>query len=317
MREARDFEPGKRYNTYNAYLRGRYGGKVGRVALSGGFTCPNRDGSKGTGGCAFCSGAGSGEFAGDARESIRRQFEGQARAVRGKWGCEKFIAYFQSFSATYAPAQRLDVLYGEAISQPGVVGLNIATRADCVGEDVVRLLRVFSKKTDLTVELGLQSAWDETTRAMGCAHTRADFERACARLQAAGISVCAHIINGLPGESPGMMVETARFLSRMRIDAVKIHMLYAVDGTRLGQWAKAGRIRWMSREEYVRVVCAQLEALPAQAIIQRLTGDGPRDSLIAPLWTRDKRRVLGEIDKELRRRESWQGCKDAANGGGV
>lgn len=306
----------KRYHTYDYALRRRFGQKVGRVSLSGGFTCPNRDGTKGTGGCCFCSAAGSGEFSPTAGLSITDQFSVGRKMVEKKWGNVPLIAYFQSFTGTYAPVSYLHGLYEAALAQPGVVGLSIATRTDCLGEEVLGLLEELSGRTCLQVELGLQSIHDETTRRMNCQHSLKDFMCAYHHLQERGITACVHLIDGLPGETAEMMHESAQLLAELEVPAVKIHLLYAVAGTVVGEAYRRGEIRLLEREEYIHILCDQLECLPARTVIQRLTGDGDKRTLLGPAWSRDKRRVLGEIDLELVRRDSWQGKRFSTAGSG-
>ena len=310
MQEAFTYsDRGKRYHTYDYYLRHRYGCKVCRIPLSGGFSCPNRDGTKGVGGCDFCSGAGSGEFAGDAALPIAQQ----ARQVRAgtvkKWPQAKYIPYFQAFTGTFAPLWRLRELYEAALKLPDTVGLSIATRPDAIAPGVMDYLGELARRTDLSVELGVQTCHDRTAAALNCQHTWEEFLECFWRLRERGIAVCVHLIDGLPGEDRGMMAESARKVGELRVDALKLHLLYAVRGTVIGERYERGELRLLTREEYVDIICDQLELLPPQTVIQRLTGDGAPGELLGPQWSRKKLCVLNEIDKELRRRDSVQGCR--------
>lgn len=297
----------KRYHTWDYALRRRYGKKVCKIPLNGGFTCPNLDGTCGTRGCSYCSGSGSGEFAGDPSLDIREQFLAVRQRMWQKWPGALSIAYFQAHTNTYAPVSRLKELYEPVLTLPGVVGLAVATRPDALPPDVLDYLEELSRRTDLTVELGLQSASDETARRIGRGHDFACFCRAVKALDARGIPVCTHIINGLPGEGREQMLSTARALASLPLHSVKIHLLHVLRGTRLAEEYARGEFRLLSREEYVGIVCDQLELLPPETIIQRLTGDGERSQLIGPLWSLKKLAVQNEIDKELLRRGSWQG----------
>lgn len=297
----------KRYHTYDYYLRQRFGAKVSRVSLNAGFTCPTLDGTRGRAGCSFCSPAGSGEFGGDPSLDISAQFAQVAARMGSKWDTGLHIAYFQARTNTYAPVDTLRRLYEQALACPGVVGLAISTRPDCLPDDVCALLAELAQRTYLTVELGLQTVHDETARAIGRGHTFAEFEQGVQRLHALGVSVGAHIIDGLPGETHAMMLQTARTLATLPLHFLKIHLLYVAQGTRLAAQWRAGAFETLTLEQYVQIVCDQLEQLPPELVIGRLTGDGAPDDLLAPDWSRKKLCVLNEIDKELARRNSWQG----------
>ncbi len=297
----------KRYHTWDYELRRRYGGKVCKVPLNGGFTCPNLDGTCGTEGCSYCSGSGSGEFAGDPAEDIVTQFLSVRQRMWQKWPGARTIAYFQARTNTYAPVPRLKELYEPVLALPGVVGLSVATRPDALPPEVLDYLEELSHRTDLMVELGLQSSNDETARRIGRGHDFACFVRAVEALHARGIPVCAHIIDGLPGEGREQMLDTARALAALPLHSVKIHLLHVLRGTRLEEQYARGEFSLLSRAEYVRIVCDQLELLPPEMVLQRLTGDGERSQLIGPLWSLKKLAVQNEIDKELVRRGSWQG----------
>lgn len=297
----------KRYHTYTCFLSRRFGGKVSRVPLNAGFTCPNLDGTKGRGGCVYCSPAGSGEFGGDPRLPIREQFSQVAARMAGKWDTPRHIAYFQAHTNTYAPADTLRRLYEEALACPGVVGLAVATRPDCLPGEVCALLGELARRTYLTVELGLQTVHDATGERINRCHSYADFLTGYHKLQKRGVNVCVHIIDGLPGETHEMMLQTAQALSQLQLHSIKIHLLHLLKGTRMAEEYARGEFALLSREEYVQIVCDQLELLPPELVIQRLTGDGERESLIGPMWSLKKLVVMNEIDKELARRDSWQG----------
>lgn len=296
----------KRYLTQSYYLKRRFGKKVMKISLNCGFTCPNIDGSKGHGGCSFCL-SGSGEFGGGRGRPVAEQFIEVKTRMNRKWSDGLYIPYFQANSNTYAPVTRLRELFEEALRQENVVGLAVSTRPDCIGDDVLELLSEFAERTYLTVELGLQTVHDKTAERLNRCHGYEDFLRCVTRLHGCGINVCAHIINGLPGEDFGMMLETAKTLARLPIHEVKIHLLHILRGTRLAEEYLRGEFSLPTLEEYVRIVCAQLEVLPPEVIIGRVTGDGGRDVLIAPLWSLKKFVVMNEIDKLLAGENRWQG----------
>lgn len=299
----------KRYHSYSYYLKQRFGQKVFKIPLDIDLGCPNRDGVKGMGGCAFCSARRSGDFAGDPKDSIEQQYRSGISALKGKWDKGLCIPYFQAGSNTYADIALLRRMYETALGLENAVGLSIATRADCIDENKARMLGEIGKTTYLTVELGLQSVFDSTARAMNRCHSYEDFLEGYGLLRKYGVNVCVHIIDGLPNETAEMMRTTAREIAKFDIHAVKIHLLHVLKGTRLAQMYEAGEFRAMERDEYIGVVCDQLELLPDNVVIERLTGDGARNQLIAPMWSTDKRRVLNGIDVELVRRDSWQGKK--------
>lgn len=293
----------KRYHAYSYYLKKRYGEKVAKIPLDGGFTCPNRDGTKGTGGCTYCSGRGSGDFAPESVLPLAQQFDIARTSEDKKWRDLRYIAYFQAFTGTYAPVEVLRKKYKQALALPGVVGLNIATRADCISADTADLLEEISQKTDLTIELGLQTIFDETAACINRCHTYAEFLNGLSLLSHRHIPVCVHIIDGLPGETHDMMLQTAKAVAKMPVQSIKIHLLHVLRNTPLAQQ----RYTLLSKEEYVRIICDQLEVLPPEIVIQRLTGDGKASDLIGPMWSIQKMAVLNEIDKELVRRNSFQG----------
>lgn len=300
-------EDNKRYHSYSYYLKKRFGRKVYKVPLNIDLGCPNRDGSKGVGGCAFCSAKLSGNFAGDPGESIEAQFAAVRKVMEQKWADGLCIPYFQAGSNTYADTDTLRRMFEAALKLENAVGLSIATRADCIDEEKAEMLGEIAKRTYLTVELGLQTVYDETAIAMNRCHTYGDFLHGYELLRTQGVNVCVHLINGLPKETHDMMRESARRIGELDIHAVKLHLLHILKGTPLAEQYEQGKFKAMEREEYVSVICDQLELLPPRIVIERLTGDGDRNELIAPLWSRDKRRVLNGIDMEMARRGTFQG----------
>ena len=301
----------KRYHTYNYYLKKRFGKKVMKIPLNVDLGCPNRDGTKGIGGCKFCSAKLSGEFAGDPCDDIRTQFESIKTMMNNKWADGLYIPYFQAGSNTYAPALRLRQMYETALSIENCVGMSIATRADCIDDEKAELLGGIAKRTYLTVELGLQTVHDSTALAMNRCHTFADFLKGYELLRKNGVNVCVHIIDGLPGETHEMMLETAKELAKLDLHIVKIHLLHVLKNTELAAMYERGEFETLTMQEYVDIVCDQLEVLPKQFVIGRVTGDGARDELVAPMWSLKKFCVMNEIDKELGRRNSYQGIRYA------
>ena len=297
----------KRYQTYNYYLRHRFGKKVFKVPLNVDLGCPNRDGTKGIGGCIFCSAKMSGDFAGNPKNDIITQFNEIKAVMEHKWQDGLCIPYFQAGSNTYADVETLREMYETALNLENTAGLSVATRADCIDEQKAELLGEIAEKTYLTVELGLQTVHNETALKMNRCHTFEDFMAGYKLLRKNNVNVCVHIINGLPYESYEMMLETAKVLSRLDLHSIKIHLLHILKGTVLADMYAKGEFKAMGQEEYVNLVCDQLEVLPPDLIIQRVTGDGAKDDLIAPLWSLKKFCVMNDIDKELGRRDSWQG----------
>lgn len=299
----------KRYYTYDHYLKKTFGSKVAKITLDAGFTCPNIDGKCSVGGCIYCSGRGSGDFAGDPLDSITHQIAEGVRKMSSKWKTDKIIPYFQAHTNTYAPLEALKPLYEEALAYEGVVGLNIATRADCLEDDVINYLAELSERTVLTVELGLQSANDKTAKLINRGHDYAAFVDGYSRLRkiAPRVNVCIHIIHGLPGEDRSDMLDTVRKVADIRPDQVKIHLLHVIAGTVLAEMYERGEYTPMSREDYIACVCDSIELLPEDTVIARLTGDGAPDTLLAPMWSKKKVTVINDIDKELFRRGTYQG----------
>lgn len=297
----------KRYYTFDYYLRSRFGRKVCKLPLDIGCTCPNIDGRRGTGGCIYCSPRGSGDFAGSPDTSVSDQMAAARAVMERKWGRGiGAIAYFQAHTNTYGDFERLRAKYEEALTVPDTVGISIATRADCITDPMADYLRTLSERTFLTVELGLQSVFDRTAAAIGRGHSYAEFLAGYRKLD--GLKICVHLIDGLPGEDRGMMVESARRVGNLHPFEVKLHLLHVLKGTALAGMYERGEIVPMTQEEYVETVCDQLEVLPADTVIGRLTGDGAAADLIAPLWSLKKLTVLNRIDQAMVRRGSMQGA---------
>lgn len=299
----------KRFLSIDAVFKREFGRKTVKIPLNAGLGCPNRDGSKGVGGCVYCSSALSGEFAGSPSLTLADQFEATKRLYLNKWGETAYIAYLQAGSNTYAPVGRLKRIYDEALAIPGVCGLSVATRADCISEEVAGLLSEISERTYLTVELGLQSSSDRTARLINRCHSYQEFLEGYRRLSSRGIKTCVHIINGLPGETKEDMIKTAMDVAQLSPYEIKLHLMHIIAGTEAEKMYRRGEIIPLEREEYIGVVCDHLELLPPTVAIGRLTGDGDKRTLVAPLWSRDKRSVLNGIDRELRLRDSFQGIK--------
>lgn len=299
----------KRYYTYDYYLRRTFGGKCAKIPLDAGFTCPNIDGRCGHGGCIYCSGRGSGDFAQLPSMPIEEQYRRTREALSGKWSTERCIPYFQAHTNTYAPVETLRDLFERALTLPGAVGLNIATRADCLPADVLSLLDDLSRRTVLTVELGLQTVQNDTAALIHRGHTWEDFTDGYRRLRetAPRAQTCIHLIFGLPGEDETRMMASVRAVAALRPDQVKLHLLHVLRGTRLGEMYMAGQYCPMEREDYVRTVVRALELLPPDTVIGRLTGDGMGEDLLAPDWSRRKVSVINDIDKMMFAENTWQG----------
>lgn len=300
---------GKRYHTLDYFFKNKFGCKIAKIPLSGGFSCPNRDGTKSTGGCIYCSGALSGDFAGNPEDSIDVQFSKIADMMKKKWKNTKYMAYFQTGTGTYAPIERLEYLYNAAISQPDVVALSVATRPDCISKECFSLLERISKKTYLTVELGLQTVHDKTGTIINRQSTYADFLQSFSTLKNLGIDVCVHLINGLPFETVEMMNESVCRVSELLPWSMKLHLLHVIKGTKCDEMYKNGKFHTFEKDEYVSLICDQLEMIDKRIVMQRLTGDGKRDELTAPVWSIRKFEVLNSIDAEMERRNAFQGDK--------
>lgn len=302
------FTDEKHYNALNNYYRHRFNTKVYKIALNGDFTCPNRDGSISRIGCVFCTDSGSGEFGGKVSDSLKIQFEKIKTMMQNKWKEGKYIAYFQSFSNTYGPIDKLRKIYYEAINlDKDIIGLNIGTRSDCFNDEVYKLLEELNQKTYLTIELGLQSMHDITLKSINRGHDLNNFVQTVKNLRKRNINVVVHIINGLPNENEEMMLETAKFLNTLDIQGVKIHMLYIVNNTPLARSFERKPFPLLSMKEYVNITVKQLRLLNKNIIIHRVTGDPDRQELIEPKWTLKKFIVSNEIDKLMRKNNFYQG----------
>jgi len=307
-----------RYTDLNSHLRARFGGRVQKISVDAGFTCPNRDGTLGTEGCAYCNARGSGTGAHARGLSVAGQIEAGKAAMARRYGAERFIAYFQAFSNTHAPVERLRAVYREALAVEGIVGLSVGTRPDCVGGPVLELLQEIARERMVWLELGLQSACDRTLARIGRGHDAACFLRAVAAAHAHGLPVCAHVILGLPGEGIADMHRTAEALAAVAIDGVKLHQLYVVRGTRMEGLYRRGELRCLTQDEYVTAAVDVLERIPAQAVVQRLVGDPQPGELVAPEWSRDKAGTLKRLQAEMERRDTFQGrlCRPSGRAGG-
>jgi len=296
------------YRTVHDEYAEKFHRKVFKIALNGDFTCPNRDGTLGVGGCIFCSDSGSGEFGGNKTKSLKDQFEEVLTMMSKKWSDGAYIAYFQANSNTYAPVERLRELFEEALSlSKDIIGLSIATRPDCLPQETVDYLGELNHRTFLTVELGLQTIHDETAKLIHRGHDLSIFVDAVKRLREKRIDVVVHIINSLPHESKDQMIETIKFLNQLDIQGIKIHMLYILKDTPMARYYEQEVFHLMTLPEYVDVTVEQLRHLREDIVVHRLTGDAPRDELIAPLWSLKKFVVTNEIDKLMRSLGAYQG----------
>jgi len=303
----------KRYYTLDYFYKQKFNSKVFKVSLNGGFSCPNKDGTKGYGGCIYCSKLGSGDYAGKKEKNLLEQFNEVKEIMLKKWPDSKYIAYFQANTNTYAPVEELKEKYESVIYLDNVVGLNIATRPDSITDDCLDYLEELNKKTYLTIELGLQTIHDKTSKLINRGHNLKCFEDMLEKLRNRNINVVVHIINGLPYETKEMMIETAKYLSNKDIQGIKIHMLHILKDTALAELYDKEKFHVLTREEYVDIVCSQLEFLREDIVINRVTGDPNPEDLIEPFWLIKKFGVLNEIDKEMVRRDSYQGIKHIKN----
>ncbi len=298
-----------RFYDLNTYFRKRFGGRVHKIAVDAGFTCPNRDGSIGSRGCIYCNAKGSGTGNLAKGYSITQQLEGSKGPVIKRFKAKKFIAYFQSFTNTYAPLATLKRLYDEALAVPDVIGMAIGTRPDCVSSDVLNLLQSYAQKHLIWIEYGMQSCHDDTLARIRRGHTAETFEKAVAATTGRGIMISAHSILGLPGETREHMLATADYLARQPIDGIKLHLLYVIKGTSMEQLYRSGRYTCLERDAYIDLVCDVLERLPEQMVIQRLTGDPHKHELVAPLWALKKNETVALIRQRMADRDTWQGKK--------
>ena len=298
---------GKRYHSLNYFLRDKFGEKVFKVSLDGGFSCPNRDGKISKGGCLFCSERGSGDFAGDREFSISKQFADVKNMMSNKWKSGKYIAYFQAYTNTYAPVEILRKKYEEALSQEGVVAMAIATRPDCLENDVLDLLDEINKKVYLWIELGLQTSNDESAKRINRGYSLNVFEDAMKKLKERNIDVVVHDILGLPGETKEDMLKTINYIAHSGAKGVKFHLLHLMKQTPLVKIYEKGNLEFLSQEDYIELITKGISMLPEDMVVHRLTGDAPRELLIGPMWSLKKWEVLNSIDKTLEENDLWQG----------
>jgi radical SAM protein (TIGR01212 family) len=299
----------KRYNDLNTYLRSLFGCRVQKITVDAGLSCPNRDGRVSTGGCIFCNARGSGTGAHTRGLTITDQLLQGKKYLARRYKAKKFLAYFQSFSNTYAPIDKLQKLYDEALAVEDIVGLSIGTRPDCVDLPVLELLQDYAGHHLIWIEYGLQSASDKTLELINRGHDVQCFKDAVRATLNRGIKICAHVILGLPGETRSDILQTARTISDLGIDGVKLHLLYVVKGTPLEALYRQGDYRCLEQQAYIDLVCDFLERIPPEMVIQRLTGDPHPEELVAPQWSREKAETIRKINETLERRDSWQGSK--------
>ncbi len=297
------------YYSLNEYLKQTFGEKVYKLSLDGGMTCPNRDGTLDTRGCIFCSAGGSGEFAAERGKSVAAQIEEAKRRITAKSDCRRFIAYFQPFSNTYAPVERLRALFEQAMAPDDIAALSVATRPDCLDNDTVALLAELNRQKPVWVELGLQTIHAKTARYIRRGYDLSVYDDAVRRLHAVGVQVITHVILGLPGESREEILQSVRYAGE-RSDGVKLQLLHVLKGTDLQKDYEAGRFSVLSMEAYIDLLCDCVEILPRGTVIHRLTGDGDKRLLVAPLWSADKKRVLNAINRAFLERNIEQGKKD-------
>lgn len=305
---------GLRFHSYNFFLRRKFGGRVQKVSIDAGFTCPNVDGTVARGGCTFCDNRSFSPSRRSPRMSprdVQGQISEGIRRLKWRYDCDRFIAYFQPATNTYAPVEKLRPLYEAAIDHPSVVGLAVGTRPDCVPDDVLELLQEFAGRTYLSVEYGLQTIHDRSLDWMNRGHHYDVFLEAIERSRERGFEICAHVILGLPGESHDDMLATAREVARLRLDSIKLHNLYAVKDTPLADQVARSEVRLMEQDEYIQTLVDFLELLPPEMIVERVSGDAPPDYFVGPAWCLDKPALRGALDFELVRRNSYQGKRFA------
>lgn len=307
MSEFKYSDSNKRYYTLDYYYKHKYCCKIAKISLNMGLTCPNKDGKVGYGGCIYCSKLGSGEYAGDKNKPLKEQFDEVKNVMIKKWPSAKFIAYFQANTNTYAPIEKLKKAWEEVLTYDNVVGINISTRPDAIEKECYDYLEELNKKTDLVVELGLQTIHDKTSKFINRCHDLNSFEIALNELNKRGIKVLVHVMFSLPYETKDMMLDTIKYLSNKNIWGIKIHMLHILKGTLLAKIYEQEKFPILTKDEYVQIVCDSLELLPENIVINRLTGDPKVDDLIEPFWLVKKFCVLNDIDKEMARRDSYQG----------
>ena len=298
---------GKPYRSLDYMLRERFGEKVYKVTLNGGMSCPNRDGTLGTRGCIFCSEGGSGDFAAVVSLAVTEQIESQIALLSAKRPIQKYIAYFQAYTNTYAPVEYLRKIFKEAMSHPGIVALSVGTRPDCLGEEVLDLLEELNRIKPVWIELGLQTIHEKTAQYIRRGYRLSCFDQAVENLRKRNIEVIVHTILGLPGESREEILETMRYLNKKDIQGIKLQLLHVLKGTDLAYDYLAGRFHVYEREEYLALLIECLENLDPEIVIHRITGDGPKDLLIAPLWASRKREVLNLLHHQMKEQNSYQG----------
>lgn len=299
----------KRYHTLNYYFKKKFNSKVFKVSLNAGFSCPNIDGTVGYGGCIYCSKTGSGEYGGDVNKDLITQFNEVKEVISKKWPNSKYIAYFQARTNTHAPLEVLKEKYESVIKLDNVVGLSIATRCDAISNETLDYLEELSKKTYLVIELGLQTIHDKTSKLINRCHTLEQFEIMVKKLRSKNINVVVHVINGLPFETKEMMINTAKYLNTLDIQGIKFHMLNIIKDTPLHELYNQTNFHILSKEEYIDIVINQLEYLREEIVIHRITSDPMIENLIEPTWLIKKFGVLNDIDKELKKRDTYQGSK--------
>ena len=298
----------KRYHTFSYHLKQKYGCKVAKVSLNAGFTCPNRDGKKGYGGCIFCSSSGSGDFAGKVEDHLMVQFDKVSAIMKNKWPNCKFMAYFQANTNTYGSLEEVKACIEPFLHSDQVIAIAIATRPDCLPDDIVEYLGNCNKIKDVWIELGLQSIHEKTSNFINRGHTYDEFLIGLKKLRQVNLPVCVHVMNGLPYETVDMMLETVKVVAREDIQAIKIHMLYVIEGTKLGRLYHQKPFEMLTRDQYIDLVVEQLTYIPENIVIERLTGDANIDDLIVPNWSIKKVTILNDIDKQLASRNLMQGC---------
>ena len=299
-----------RYYTADFYYKKTYKSKVARISLNGNFTCPNRDGTISNKGCIFCSDKGSGDFGGDKNDSLKTQFSKIKDIISIKWPKAKYIVYFQANTNTYAPLNKLKALYEEAISlDPNIIGINIATRADCISDELIIYLQELNEKCHVTIELGLQSANDNTAKLINRGYLLNCFTDTVKRLRKANIETIVHIINGLPYETKKDMLDTINYINSIDIQGIKIHSLYILKNSIISKMYEDNLFTLLSKDEYIDIITEQIALLKDDIVIYRIGGDAPINDLIAPTWGIKKLSLMNDIDKEMKRKNYFQGCK--------
>lgn len=297
----------KRYHTLDYFFKNKFNSKVCKIPINAGFTCPNIDGTKSFEGCSFCNIKGSGDFAGLKSEALLLQWRNGKKMMSKKWPNSIFLAYFQAFSNTYSDVKYLSEKYQPFIELDECAGISIGTRPDCLSDEIIDYLEEISKKKYLLVELGLQTIHEETSNIINRAHSLAVFDEAVRKLRAKNIDVVVHIINGLPKETREMMIETAKYIGKLDVQGIKIHLLHVMHGTKLVRQLNNGFLELLTKDEYIEIVCEQLRYIREDIVIHRLTGDAPSEIFIGPIWSRKKTIVLNDIDKKMKLDNIYQG----------